>query len=409
MPAATANPVDTLAEVLFPALEQMKARQYGIGYKHDASGTPQVAGYTHGPGGVLTFPGVDVDVFHTIVGNRGILGQLPTKGSQYPNPTYYTITGIQGDSGSEKGEVCANAPTAGLMKACLLTSVFGRYERATPEIEINRLGALNDRADPMDLKLWGSPIHQNGPFAAPPHSPATPVDVLSNEISRKFWELNTSVHRLLSRQLWSGNPVNNSGGGGYKELTGLQLLVNTGYNDAENAQACPALDSDLKNFSYRRIDAAGNGTILVDALSYMYRYVRDLADRTGLMPVRWVFAMRPELFWEVTKVWPCSYLTYRCQTTGNERVNIEATEQVRFRDEMRAGNYLMLDGERIDVVIDDGIPEATNTTNANVPSGCFGSDIYLLPMSVIGGQASLYLEYYEYTNPSIADEIGRAH
>jgi len=206
--------------------------------------------------------------------------------------------------------------------------------------------------------------------------------------------------------LWTGNPVNNTGGGGYKELTGLQLLVNTGYNDAETAQACPSLDSDLKNFNYRRIDAAGNGTLLVDAISTMYHFVKDLADRTGMMPVRWVFAMRAELFWEITKVWPCSYLTYRCQVTGNEQVQINAADQVRFRDEMRAGSYLLIDGERVEVVLDDGIPEATNTTNANVTSGCFASDIYLLPMSVIGGQSSLYLEYFEYSNPSITDALG---
>ncbi|HLE04563.1 MAG TPA: hypothetical protein VI729_08145 [Anaerolineales bacterium] len=405
-PAAVANPMDALAEALYPVLEQMRGRQYGTGYKHDASGTPQVAGYTHGPGGVLSFPGVDPDVFHTIVGNKGILGQIPTKGSLYTNPTYYTITGVQGTSGSEKNYVCADAPTAGLMKACLLTSVFGRYERATPELEINRLGALVDRADPMDLRLWGSPIHTSGPFASPPHSPANPADLLRNEVSRKFWELNVAMHRLLNQQLWTGNPVNNTGGGGYKELTGLQLLVNTGYNDAETAQACPSLDSDLKNFNYRRIDAAGNGTLLVDAISTMYHFVKDLADRTGMMPVRWVFAMRAELFWEITKVWPCSYLTYRCQVTGNEQVQINAADQVRFRDEMRAGSYLLIDGERVEVVLDDGIPEATNTTNANVTSGCFASDIYLLPMSVIGGQSSLYLEYFEYSNPSITDALG---
>ncbi|KKK49488.1 hypothetical protein LCGC14_3134550, partial [marine sediment metagenome] len=96
--------------------------------------------------GVLSFPGVDPVAFHTIMGNRSIMGQLPTKGSPYTNPTYYTITGVQGDTGDEKNTVCEDAPTAGLMKACLTTSVFGRYERATPELELNRLGQRNDRA-----------------------------------------------------------------------------------------------------------------------------------------------------------------------------------------------------------------------------------------------------------------------
>src|SRR3990167_10484758 len=138
--------LELLAEALAPRLEQMRGRRYGVGTKHDASGTPIAAGYTHGPGGLLTLPGVDPDVFHTRVGARSMLGQLPTKASLYTNPTYTTITGVQGTSGSNKSNVCDNAPVAGLMKACTITSVFGRYEVATQELELNRLGALTDRA-----------------------------------------------------------------------------------------------------------------------------------------------------------------------------------------------------------------------------------------------------------------------
>src|SRR3990167_7067790 len=90
------------------------------------------------------------------------MGQLPATPSLYTNPTYYTITGVQDDSGSEAAENCDPSPTAGLKKACLTTSVFGRYKRQTPELELNRLGQLNDRADPMDLTLVGSPIHTTG-------------------------------------------------------------------------------------------------------------------------------------------------------------------------------------------------------------------------------------------------------
>ena len=400
---ASPNVLDALAEALAPALSRYHAKTYGIGFKHDASGTPISVGYSHGPGGNLSFPGVDPVLFHTTVGNRGILGQLPTMASRFTNPTYYTITGVQADTGSEKSEVCDNAPTAGLMKACLVTSVFGRYERATGELELNRLGQLNDRADPMDLALVGSPIHQSGIFAAGALNPETPGDLFQNEVSRKFWERNVSFHRLLSRQLWIGSPANNAAGGGYKEMTGFDVLINTGYVDAENNQSCPSLDSDLKNFSYARIDS--NCDALVDALASMYRFVKELAERTGVMPVRWVFAMRSQLFHEITACWPCSYLTYRCQVSGNEQVQIQGAEQIRMRDEMRAGRYLLLEGERIEVIIDDGIAEDTNTINGSVPSGCFGSDIYLIPMSVVGGRAVTYLEYFDYTNPSLASAL----
>jgi len=395
-----------LAEALAPALQQIQAEKYGVGYKHDASGTP-TAGYLHGPGGVLSWPGVDQSVFHTVVGNRGILGQIPTKSSVFENPTFEVLTGVQADSGSEKSGVCDNAPYGGLKKVCMLTSVFGRYERATREIEINRIGRRNDRADPMDLTLIGSPIHQTGIFATGPQSPAAPADLLTREVSNLFWERNISMHRLLSQQLWAGNPANNAAAGGYKEMTGFQVLIATGHIDALTQQACPSIDSDVKNFGYQRIDVAGGGTAIVTALTAMYHYVKDLAERTGVLPVRWVFAMRPQLFYELTNVWPCSYLTYRCQLAGNQQLTIDGAEQIRMRDELRAGKFLMVDGERIEVVVDDGIPELDgNSSGGNFPAGCFASDIYLLPMSVIGGQASTYLEYFDQSNEQIAGIMG---
>ena len=395
----------TLLKELTEALAVLKNQKNPTGEKHDASGTPIAFGYLHGPGGVLTWPGVDQSIFHTVVGNKGILGQLPTKPSLYTDPTFAVLTGVQGDTGAEKTEVCADAPYAGLKKVCIITAPFGRYERATRELELNRLGQLNDRADPMDITLIGSPIHQSGPFASGPHSPATPGDLLKNEIAEKFWERNISFHRLLSVQLWQGNPANNAASGAYREVSGFDRLISTGYLDAISGARCASIDSDIKNFNFGRLDIAGSGTAAVDAVTTMYHFVKDLAERTGVMPVRWVFAMRPGLFYELTKVWPCSYLTYRCQTQGNERVNIEATHQVEFRDAMRTGSYLLIDGEKVEVVLDDGIHEDTDADSASIPAGCFGSDIYLIPMSVIGGRAVTYLEYFQYTNPAMQDAL----
>lgn len=395
-----------LAEALLPELQQMQGRQYGV--KHDVTGAPIAAGFSHGPGGLLSFPGVDNEIFHTIMGNRSIMGQLPATGTLFVAPTYYTITGVQGESGNEADEDCDPSPVAGLLKACLTTSVFGRYKRQTAQLEINRLGQLNDRADPMDLTLVGSPIHGSGLFASGPSDPSIPGDMLTNEVSRKFWELSITLHRLLATELWNGNPANDAGEtGSKKQMTGFSLLVNTGYVDAETNVVCPSVDSYISNFNFGRVDQAAGADNIIAAITDMYYQVRTRADRTGVQPVRWVFAMREQLFYELTAVWPCSYLSFRC-ITGNPNATefIDAQDAVRFRDEMRAGSYLLIDGIRIPVILDDGINELTNTTNANVPSGCFGTDIYLIPMSVVGGRAVTFLEYFQYNNPSIQDALG---
>lgn len=409
----TRDPFEELASRLVTALDRKsanKAQHYGdfsSGYKHDVAGNPISVGYSHGPGGNFSYPGVEPDVFHTVVGNRGLLGQLPAMPSLYTNPLYSVITGVSADSGSEKSQVCDDAPVAGLIQTCMVTSVFGRYERQTAQIELNRLGQQNDRADPMDLTLVGSPLAESSVFTSGPGGGLAPgADLLRNETRRKFWELSTSLHRLMSLQLWTGNPVNSAAGGGYKELTGLDLLINSGYVDAISHAACASVNADVKNFNYLKVQ--DNGTALVNALSYLYHTRKDLAERTGVMPVRWVFAMRPEVFWEVSAVWPCAYLTYRCNMVGVTGANLMVTgdEQVRMRDDMRNGKYLMLDGDRIEVVLDDGIPMRTNTTSARVTSGCASSSIYLVPMSVIGGRAVTYLEYFQYNNQAIEDALG---
>lgn len=401
--------IEELARVLMPVLERQKATQYGVTFKHNAGSTPQATGYSHGPGGMLTFPGVDPVVFNTTMGATSIIAQLPTMPSVYTNPTYFTVTGVRGDTGSEKENVCDDAPVAGLMKGCLTTSVFGRYERATPILELNRLGQRVDRADPLDLRLVGSPISSaRGPFLTGGVGDA-PTDVLTNEISRKFWERNVSFYRLLSQQIWAGNPTNNAAGGGYKEMTGLQALVNTGYVDAETGVACPAVDSYVRSFNHGRFDNATDATNLVRAITDLYYQVKRNAQMAGVMPVRWAFAMRSQMFYELTAIWPCSYLSFRCATSIVSPAmvgQIDATDAIRLRDEMRAGSYLLVDGDRIDVILDDAIPETSNTNDQNVPSGCFASDIYLLPFSVVGGTSVLFMEYFEYSNPSLMDALG---
>lgn len=400
--------LEALASELGPIIDRQKAMQYGVGFKHDLSSVSLTNGYSHGPGGRFTFPGVDPQVFNAMIGSESILAQIPATPSLYTDPTYYTLTGVTDDTGSEKNEVCEDAPVAGLVKACLTHSVFGRYERATQQVEINRLGQRIDRADPIDLRLVGSPLDQAGIFNAGPMDPSFPGDLLVNEVSRKFYERNVSMYRLLSRQLWVGNPTNNSAGGGYKEMTGLDVLINTGHVDAETGVACPAIDSYVANFNHGRIDAAGSQ--IVAAITNIAHQLKFKAERAGLNPVRWVIAMRHSLFYELTAIWPCSYLSFRCVTSPGfvapMQGVIDAQDAVRFRDEMRAGKYLIIDGERFEVVTDDGILELDgNSSGGNFPSGCFESSIYFIPMSV-AGQSVTFLEYFQYSNPSIQDAIG---
>lgn len=401
-----ADALQQLAEVLLPALRVAGRKEYGygegigLGAKHDSAGSPITSGYIHGPGGSLSYPGVDPLVFSAEVGNMGILAELPTRASVETNPIYEVLTGFRDRTGSEKSGVCDDAPVAGFSKFGKITSVFGRYENSTPELELNRIGQRVNRGDPMDLRLFNSPIAQSGLFAQGPGNPTNPAAILQSEIAMKFKELGVAFHRQLSVQLWTGNPsTGNTAGGGYKELTSFPLLINDGYIDAEVGTALPSVDSTIVDYNNGRIDL--DGTRIVHFITWLYHVKKDRAMRAQMPTVRWTLAMRPEMFWALTEVWPCAYLTYQCQVVGNQRVNINAADQIALRDAMRAGSYLLINGDRVEVVQDDGIPFQSNTTQTGVTSGCFRSNIYLIPMSA-GTQALTFLEYMDYGNADMS-------
>lgn len=410
--SAVAPNSDLVDAFLDQVAQRMSARgSKEIGFKHDAvGGTPSQTGMLHGPQGLLTYPGVDPDVFHTIVGTLpGLMSAIPTRGTLYTDPTYEVLTGIQAGSGTEPAEVCDAAPTGGLMKAGIITAPLGRYQRQTREIDIGRLGQRTDRADPVDLRLVGSPMGQ--PLFGAFDDNQLPNDIVLREMAAVMMERAVEFHRLLSRQIFQGNPTNSTGPGN-RQFVGLDLLINTGYVDAITPGVpLPSLDPDIKDFGYVRVDSEQGMNSIIDQITYIVRTRRDLARRTGVDPVRWAFVMREGLFYELTKVWPCAYMTSICAVDASSSgftFNIDQGDQIRMRDDMRAGNYLLIDGTRYDVILDDGIIEETNTTSANVTSGCFASDIYFVPLSILGGsRAVTFFEYFQWQNPDINAALAR--
>ncbi len=382
--------------------ELVGSKEDAFGQKHDATGTPTTT-YAHGPTGVFSFPGVESDVFSTIIGiEPGIIGRLPKLASQITDPLFETVTGVQDDIGTEAVAVCDPVPTAGLMKACLQSSVFGRYRRQTRELYINRIGQIRDRADPMNLRLMNmANANDEDPFKHPDMVPQGGSEILNNELMKVLFEFGVSINRLLSRQVWTGNPSNNTASEGYKELVGFNTQISTGHVDAETNIACPSIDSDIKDFNYGRVDEASPD--IIQTLTYLYRFVRSIARKSGLNPVEWAFVMREELFYELSAIYPLSYLTQQdvVHLAAVDRLTVDARGVVADRDEMRQNPHLLIDGIRIPVIFDDGITEETDADSALIEAGQFASDIYLIPLTVLGGTPVTFMEYFQHDNNQI--------
>lgn len=397
--------IDELEELL---QERRSAKgsgfQYGaryIGTKDGTAGTAGVNNYIHGPGGIFGVSGLERDVLSTRIQPRGLIGELQARGTRYMNPLFPYITGFKEDTGSNADEPCDDPQTAGLIKGGIQTAQFGRYSFQTSTLELNRVGQLIDRGEDFDLRLVNDPLARDmgGLLAGMGGGMGQQIN---NEVLMRWLELGVSFQNKLTRQLWIGNPANNSANGGYLEFPGLDILIGTNKVDALTGVDLPSLDSDIKDFNYEVVGAEGDSDFsIVNVVTYLYRYLRWNANRMGFDPVDWRIVMRPELFYELTAIWPCSYLTYRCSFNDAEgngyRLNVDAGDAIAMRDTMRQGNYLLIDGFRVPVTLDDGIVEDTNTTNSRVPNTYYASDIYFVPLSVRGGFMTTYLEYLDYT------------
>jgi hypothetical protein len=127
-------------------------------------------------------------------------------------------------------------------------------------------------------------------------------------------------------------------------------------------------------------------------------YLRNNARKAGLDPVEWVIVMRPDLFNEITAVWPLAYHSQKGALLNglNSTVFLDGRVNVDERDAMRSGRYLDVNGNRYQVILDDGINEKTNITNAQLVPGQYASSIYFIPLTIAGGMPVTYRQYLDY-------------
>lgn len=369
------------------------------GQRTKTVGSTPTATYGHGDGGLFSYPGLSKPMFSAmLLPKLGLQAMLPVTWSTDTNPLYGIITGVTATTGSEPTGVCDDPPVAGLTKLCMHSFVFGRQTRMTPVFDIDRVGKFTNRGEFNDFVLYGNPFREANPNV-PSGSGAMSVEqVARNELGKVLFEFGTAWARDFAALTYTGNPTNNTAGGGYKEFYGLDILINTGYQDAETGTLCPAADSIVVSFG--DVDVETNGNEFVRQLTNIIRRLRHIAGRAGLSPVNWQIAMSPDLFYQVTEVWPVNYSTFRglSSLTGltNVSFNIDSNFVNGMRDAMRGdlynytGQYLMVDGAPMPVKLDDAIAITDNG------DGSFTSDIYIVPMNVLSNTPVTYWEYFNY-------------
>lgn len=366
----------------------------------DAATSPLVV-QPNGAGGLMSQYGLEPDIMNAMVLPRaGLEARLPVRRSQYRNPKFGILTGQTASAGSEPTAACATPRRPGNLKLCWQMWDFGRMSMETNVIRLDNAGQRIDRSEFVDYRVVGNPwaeVPQAGPGSV------TPERALRNTYAKGMLELWTAMERDYKPLLWTGNPANTAGSEGYIEFNGLDRLVATGYRDGGSGQLCPAADSYVST-ALASLTPQSNGSTFVTQIVEGYRVrIKYLAEQLGLT-VEGAFVMRYGLFRALTGIWPCVMDTYRCQPVGSSSdVVIDGREQARLTEEMRQGNYLLIDGERVPVILDDSIPET-------IPAAGTGqSDLYFIPLTV-NGEPATFIDYFDFRGPegaqSVLSELG---
>lgn len=346
----------------------------------------QTATPLHGLGGIFSTPGLSRDVITAHVRPMGIGSVLPTLPSIEERPYYSILTGYTATDGVEPTQSCEDAP-AGYMKSCVLTTKFGLTRRDTQTIEFDKTMLKVNRGDFTDLQLRGQVLGLTGLEPGGLNQ----QQILSIITMSEMVGAAVQAERKLVKDFWQGTLSNGAG------FRGLDLLINTGIVDAETDVACPAVDSDIKDFTFDNV--AGGGKSIVEYLSSMESYIFHNASRMGLLPLSAAFVMRPELWDVLLNVWPCQYNTGQCATAvigDASRVVIDGRENVEMSNRMRDNMTLTVNGRTYPVILDDGIYEKDSTNTAGIAAGSYASSIYFVPLAVNGNFPVLYREFLNY-------------
>jgi len=369
---------------------------YNYYQKEKASLQTHTGTLLHGPGGLFNTPGLDEALISTHVRARGLGQLLPAFPSQSTNPWYGLLTGFSDDVGSEPIYPCDDAPS-GYIKSGTLTARFGRVARGSQDIRIpDTLFQINS-SETMDLNLIGSILNTDAQGILYP-SDIDEGGLLDMVTKAEMITMGVRFERKLAKLLWAGDGsgANDTAGRGYVEFPGIDSQVATGYTDAENNAPMPSADSTIWDFGYQAVDG---GADLVGAMEEVADYLDNLAMDTGVDPVSHVIVMRPMAWRAISSMWPIQYNTqpdYATLAGSEHRVILDARENVRDRDSMRAGLYLDLNGKRYNVVLDTGIVEENNQSGTGLAVNEFASSVYFLPLSIVGNLPVLYWEYLDH-------------
>lgn len=340
----------------------------------------------HGPDGLLTYPGVRPDMYSLVPRVGTFSASLPMFPSRQNTPLFEFLTGVTAQTGTNPDDTCGTPPVSGKAKIAQILANYGTFYKATDQMKISEAGLRNNLAD-VNRRLR-NPVGSlnDNPFV--PMPPNSTAESFNTWLGKAFLEFGQGAQLDFAYVDWSGDPTKLPAAtyrGFIKEYLGIDGWIKTGYTDVVSGQAVTSLDSRVVNYN------AAIGANFVTALVNMMDTLMMEAVIKNVPNVFWKIVVHPRMRADLFEVWACNYHTARCIPSASNGLILNTMEVTKLRDEMRRGNYLLINGEQIPVEYDAGIPATQSET-----TGIWTADVYIVPIEDGYGNPLIYREYLPY-------------
>lgn len=341
--------------------------------------------------GALTAAGVRPQMFSAMARPMTLARLLTPTASEIQEELLEIQTGVTDTTDTNAANFCADPPGTGQLKVCQQIIKWGKYFKETGVNVIPQIGSMKNRADvPRDILNAG-----------PSNSPLIPEMMFNladtrSQLAYELFLVGVDLQKTLEKVLVAGNNATAytlTQNGWTAEFNGLDQWIKTGYTDAVTSTTCPAVDSIVISYSTTLA-----GTIVTN-LNDLYWGLYQRSVLMSLEGTRWAFVMRPELFRALVDVVSDQYSTVRVTGAQYEEANRDSEAIAARADAMLQGQYLLVLGQVIPVILSHG-PELTTTAN-----NTYRSDVYLAPLDW-NGVPLLRLEYFNMNNAYLREFDG---
>lgn len=337
----------------------------------------------HGPGGMITYPGVRPQMYNLTPRVGNFTKKLPLIKNPNAKERREFITGVTAQTGTNPTSTCGTPPKSGNMKVAQIDVEFGEFYKGSDTIKVADAGLRVDRADINRTLLNPSDELSENPFVPIPIG-AT-ADSFNTYLGKLYMEFGQGAMLDFAVVDWRGDPTKDNTQtqlGFISEFLGFDGWIKTGYTDVVSGATVPSLDSQVLLYN------ATLGSGFVENASDQFRALKMQAELSNTPNTIWEIVVHPRAKYSIFDMWACNYATARClpDATNGRRLDVEAVTDL--RDTMYEGNYLLIDGERVSVSTDAGIA----ATQAEA-TGIWTSDFYFIPMDDGKGNPLAYHEF----------------